>query len=63
MQTLVIYGRSLEDHLFECVSAINREIQAGSNQPELLIQGLGMSLPKVGNISAKLRNFAAKKVT
>jgi len=57
MQTSVIYGRSLEDHLFDCVSAINREICSGSVQPELLIQGLGMNINKTLAISEMLENI------
>ncbi len=62
MQTSVIYGRSLEDHLFECVSAINREIQAGSSQPELLIQGLGMNINKALAISEILERHLAGQI-
>ena len=62
MQTLVIYGRSLEDHFFECISAINREIQADSSQPELLIQGLGMNINKSLAISEMLERYFAGQV-
>jgi len=62
MQTSVIYGRSLEDHLFECVSAINREIREGVNQPQLLIQGLGMNINKALAISGILEKHLAGQV-
>jgi hypothetical protein len=62
MQTSVIYGRSLEDHLFDCVSAINREICSGSVQPELLIQGLGMNINKTLAISEMLEKHLAGQV-
>lgn len=54
METLIVYGKSLETHLLEAISLINREIVSGSAQPEILVQGLGTNINKALAISSIL---------
>jgi DNA-binding protein len=63
MENLIVYGKSLETHLFEALSLINRELARSQQTPELLIKGLGANINKALAISSILEEKLNGKVT
>lgn len=63
MRYLTVYGKSLETHLLEAISLINRELARSQQLPELLIKGLGANINKALAISTILEENLNGEIT